>query len=86
MSLFQLLYGCNRGVDTDHVKVVCDFTRSHCLIYIKSGNVVNKSGTKSGKIRTLTSVALHSPLCKYFNCFSLLIIRLHAQMLVLFFN
>jgi len=26
----------------------CDFTRSNCLIYIKSGNIVRKSG-KIGK-------------------------------------
>jgi len=36
------------GVDTDHVKVVIS-QRSNCLIYIKSGNMVRKSG-KIGKI------------------------------------
>jgi len=31
------------GADTDHMKA-CDFTRSICLIYIKSGNIVRKLG------------------------------------------
>jgi len=28
----------------------CEFTRSYCLIYIKSGNIVKKSGEKWRKI------------------------------------
>jgi len=36
------------GVDTNHVKV--DFTRLICLIYIKSENMVWKSGKNRGKI------------------------------------
>jgi len=42
----------------------CDFTRSNCLIYIKSEKKSGKLSTKSGKIRTFTSsvLTLHRPL------------------------
>jgi len=39
------------GADTDHAKVVI-ITRSNCLIHIKLGNILRKSGKNSGKLST----------------------------------